>query len=60
MLMASRDVGPLAVRVAERLAQWHDRRAGRRRLMMLDDRMLKDIGLDRAGAEEEYRKPFWR
>ena len=60
MLMTSRDIGPLVVRVAERLAEWQRRRAGRRELMRLSERDLKDIGLDRAAAEEEYRKPFWR
>jgi uncharacterized protein YjiS (DUF1127 family) len=58
--MASRDIRPLLARVAERLGEWQDRRAGRRRLMTLDDRALKDIGLSRSAAEEEYRKPFWR
>lgn len=60
MLMASRDIRPLLVRVAERLADWQDRRSERRLLMTLDERTLKDIGVDRAAAEEEYRKPFWR
>ena len=60
MLMVSRDIRPLLIRVADRLADWQDRRAGRRFLMTLDERALKDIGLDRSAAEEEYRKPFWR
>jgi uncharacterized protein YjiS (DUF1127 family) len=60
MLMASRDIEPLLIRVADRLADWQDRRAGRRLLMTLDDRALRDISLDRATADEEYRKPFWR
>lgn len=59
-LMASRDIRPLLLRVADRLADWQDRQAGRRLLMTLDDRALRDIGLDRATAEAEYRKPFWR
>ncbi len=60
MMMASRDVGPLALRVAARLAEWQQRRASRRALMIMSERDLKDIGLCRASAEEEYRKPFWR
>jgi len=28
--------------------------------MTLGDRDLKDIGLSRAAAEEEFRRPFWR
>src|SRR5690606_2739603 len=59
-LMASRNIGPLLIRVANRLADWQDRQAGRRLLMTLDDRALKDAGIDRAAADEEYRKPFWR
>ncbi|MDA1324273.1 MAG: DUF1127 domain-containing protein [Proteobacteria bacterium] len=60
MLMVSRDIGPLVARSAERLADWQDRRIGRRHLMGLDDRQLKDIGISRCDAENEYRKPFWR
>ena len=60
MLMASRDIGPLVRRVADRLEEWQDRRDGRRRLMTLDDRALRDIGISRYDAEQEYRKPFWR
>ncbi|BAU72030.1 DUF1127 domain-containing protein [Metapseudomonas furukawaii] len=32
----------------------------RRALLALDDRALKDIGLSRAQALEEGRKPFWK
>jgi uncharacterized protein YjiS (DUF1127 family) len=32
----------------------------RRGLARLDDRMLKDIGLNRADVEREIGKPFWR
>lgn len=32
----------------------------RRHLAGLDDRALRDIGLDRATAAEESSKPFWR
>lgn len=60
MLMASRDVGPLVARTAERLAEWRSRRASRQHLIALDDRQLKDIGISRCDAEQEYRKPFWR
>jgi uncharacterized protein YjiS (DUF1127 family) len=40
--------------------EWHERNAERRQLMKLDDRMLTDIGFDRATAVSEGRKPFWR
>ncbi len=48
------------IRVFDRLAEWQDRDAGRSRLASLDDRMLRDIGVDRGRASEESFKPFWR
>lgn len=39
---------------------WEDRVMQRRTLMHLDELQLKDIGLTRSGAEQEWRKPFWR
>jgi uncharacterized protein YjiS (DUF1127 family) len=42
------------------LARWHDRRRGRRMLMEMDAHLLKDIGISRADAYREWRKPFWR
>jgi len=36
------------------------RRCGRRQLLDLEDRMLKDIGLTREQAEEIANRPFWR
>lgn len=39
---------------------WMDRYRQRRALMKLDDRMLKDIGLNRLDVERETEKPFWR
>ena len=35
-------------------------RRQRRALLALDERMLKDIGISRADALQEGRKPFWR
>jgi len=32
----------------------------RRRLANLDDRMLRDIGIDRAAAESGGATPYWR
>ena len=46
-------------RVFDTLYVWQDRANQRRALMTLDDRMLKDVGISRAQAEEEYRKPFY-
>ncbi|MGE0116487.1 MAG: DUF1127 domain-containing protein [Dongiaceae bacterium] len=34
-------------RIAARLRLWHDRHAATRALLLLDDRMLKDVGLTR-------------
>jgi uncharacterized protein YjiS (DUF1127 family) len=39
---------------------WSQRAAQRRRLACLPDVVLKDIGVSRADAFRESRKPFWR
>ena len=39
---------------------WAERFRQRRALMAMEDRMLEDIGISRAEANREYRKPFWR
>ncbi|WP_370278182.1 DUF1127 domain-containing protein [Pontibacterium sp.] len=39
---------------------WYARYRQRRQLLALDDQMLKDIGLTRATALHEGKKPFWR
>ena len=48
------------IRVSDLLADAHSRAQQRRRLMELSDLGLRDIGVSRADAWEEYRKPFWR
>lgn len=48
------------MRLMDALADWQERAAERRRLLGLDDRMLRDIGVDRASAFDEGEKPFWR
>ena len=50
----------LLIRVTNLLAMWQERANARRRLGALDDRMLSDIGIDRATADAESVKPFWR
>lgn len=40
--------------------EWQERHRSRRDLMRLSEHQLKDIGLSRFDAEEEYSKPFWR
>ena len=42
------------------LQLWYERSRQRRRLARLDDRLLRDIGIDRIAAMEEISKPFWR
>lgn len=42
------------------LALWIERDRQRRALATLDDRMLRDVGVSRADAAKECRKPFWR
>ncbi len=39
---------------------WHERARQRRALARLDDHLLRDVGLSRAAAVLESRKPFWR
>lgn len=39
---------------------WIDVRRQRRHLSSLDDRLLRDIGLDRGQVDRELAKPFWR
>ena len=38
---------------------WQDRAAQRHHLAGLDDRMLADMGLNRADVQREIQKPFW-
>lgn len=42
------------------LLEWHERARQRRQLMALSDHLLKDVGINRADAEHEASKPFWR
>ena len=50
----------LVSRCADVVLAWQDRASQRAALASLDDRMLKDVGLNRAAASEEARRPFWR
>ncbi|HYG89718.1 MAG TPA: DUF1127 domain-containing protein [Azospirillum sp.] len=40
--------------------RWWRWRRERNELLVMDDRMLKDIGLTRLDAKAIARKPFWR
>ena len=55
-----RRLSSLPVRIFDRLLIWQDRAAERAHLASLDDHILKDIGISRAQADFEARKPFWR
>ena len=50
----------ILVRLARAAFQWQARAAQRHALAKLDDRLLQDIGVDRASAKAEAAKPFWR
>jgi len=39
---------------------WQQRYELRQHLLEMDDRLLEDIGFDRARARQEAVKPFWR
>ena len=42
------------------LGEWRRRRVGRRELASLDERTLRDIGLDPGVVDYEVRQSFWR
>jgi uncharacterized protein YjiS (DUF1127 family) len=55
--------GQIDRRIGETVAQlslWRERARSRSVLATLDDRMLRDVGIDRATADEESRTRFWR
>lgn len=49
----------LAAIASARLLRWHELSRQRRALLALNERMLKDVGITRAEAEREARRPFW-
>ena len=49
----------LLVNVFETLQRRLDRQRSRQQLAKLDDRMLQDVGLNRADVEKEMDKSFW-
>ncbi|WP_128253868.1 DUF1127 domain-containing protein [Falsirhodobacter deserti] len=46
--------------IANTILNWELRRITRRRLALLDDYQLADIGLTAEDAAMEAEKPFWR
>jgi uncharacterized protein YjiS (DUF1127 family) len=53
-------IGSTVVRVLENVLLWRERAKSRRVLLGMDDRMLTDIGIDRATARSEGERPFWQ
>lgn len=45
---------------AAAISTWRERARMRQQLLLLDDRLLRDIGIDRLEARSEAEKPFWR
>ena len=59
-LRAGTPLPPVLWRAAETVLLWHERVRSRRILASLDDRMLRDVGIDQATARRESAMPFWR
>lgn len=49
----------LLIGMVETLLRWQELSSQRRRLLELDAHMLKDIGISRADAVREAKRPFW-
>jgi uncharacterized protein YjiS (DUF1127 family) len=47
-------------RARDTIGLWRERTRGRQQLLLLDDHVLRDIGITRPQAEAEANKPFWR
>ena len=47
------------VRVLDRIADYQDQAQSRRELLSLDDRALRDLGIDRSTAHYLSKVPFW-
>jgi uncharacterized protein YjiS (DUF1127 family) len=47
-------------RVIDRVWEWRRRHRSRHQLKMMGEHMCKDIGISRADAWREGRKPFWK
>ena len=54
-----RSIEDFLIRFFDHIADWQERAESRRRLRTLDDRMVRDIGLDAAQRDAEAAKPFW-
>jgi uncharacterized protein YjiS (DUF1127 family) len=56
----SRVVAQWLRRARDAIELWQERSRGRRQLLLLDEHVLRDIGITRLQAEAEANKPFWR
>jgi len=52
--------GRTLARSATGIAAWIEGIRSQRRLQMLDDRALRDLGLDRNAADRDSTSSFWR
>jgi uncharacterized protein YjiS (DUF1127 family) len=60
-IAAARPAPRLSLRpLLETVFLWITLARSRRDLAALDDRALRDVGIDRATAAQEASKPFWR
>ena len=50
----------LVQNVASRMMVWEKRMVERQNLAEMDDRILRDMGIDRMAATQEAEKPFWK
>ena len=50
----------IPIRPAPPLREWRRRRMARRELASLDERTIRDIGLDPGVVDYEARQSFWR
>lgn len=50
----------VVVRMIDLVLLWQERAHSRYRLAQLEDRLLRDIGINRLDALQEAAKPFWR
>ena len=57
---AWRTLNAAALHAVDTILTWHERVRMRHQLLMLDDRLLRDIGITRVEARNEAEKPFWR
>jgi uncharacterized protein YjiS (DUF1127 family) len=46
--------------IVSSLRAWRRRRVARRELAQLDERILRDLGIDRDTVNYEMQQPFWR